>query len=428
MSGKKENQQDNDKKLKGETTNDGDAQMAKNDIIATNSAKKKGQYFTKSEYLKKQVNELISKNQSDILEPSFGRGDLVEYVTSMNDNNDIAFDMYEIDETIPLLPSLHSLKTTNIFYDDFLKVEISKKYDTIIGNPPYVRTSQGNLFLDFTQKCFDILNDDGELIFIVPSEFFKLTSATKLLNDMMTKGTFTDIVHPNDESLFENASVDVIVYRYCKNNSLEKKVLYNDELMYITNSNGLITFSRYKNESTVLFKDLFDIHVGLVTGKEKVYKHKTLGNIDVLNGEDNLEKYIHVESFPHENKEINDHLTKYKSELIGRRIRKFNENNWFEWGALRNIDKMRENMGSECIYLYNLTRKPKVCFVGNVNYFGGGLIMLRLKGHSSYNINKIATYINSDAFKTNFMFSGRFKIGHRQISNSYIPLDYLVKL
>ena len=36
MPGKKKNQQDNDKKLKGETTNDGDAQMANNEQKSTN--------------------------------------------------------------------------------------------------------------------------------------------------------------------------------------------------------------------------------------------------------------------------------------------------------------------------------------------------------------------------------------------------------
>ncbi len=41
------------------------------------------------------------------------------------------------------------------------------------------------------------------------------------------------------------------------------------------------------------------------------------------------------------------------------------------------------------------------------------------------NLNNIISYLNSNIFKDNFMFSGRFKIGHRQISNSYIPSKYL---
>jgi hypothetical protein len=74
-------------------------------------------------------------------------------------------------------------------------------------------------------------------------------------------------------------------------------------------------------------------------------------------------------------------------------------------------------------YIYNLTRKPNVSFLGKVNYFGGGLIMLKPK--KTCNLHNIVSYLNSNTFRDNFMFSGRFKIGHRQISNSYIPNQYL---
>ena len=52
--------------------------------------------------------------------------------------------------------------------------------------------------------------------------------------------------------------------------------------------------------------------------------------------------------------------------------------------------------------------------------------MLKPKDNYNYlNLNNIISYLNSDIFKNNFIFSGRFKIGHRQISNSYIPNEYL---
>jgi hypothetical protein len=38
----------------------------------------------------------------------------------------------------------------------------------------------------------------------------------------------------DDENMFENASIDVIVFRYCKNNTLEKIVMYNNKLLFIT--------------------------------------------------------------------------------------------------------------------------------------------------------------------------------------------------
>ena len=377
-----------------------------------------GQYFTTNTELKEKVLEFMLNEPNDVLEPSAGQGDLIQCINKKYKS--VNFDMYEIDTTIKLL---EGISKDNIIYGDFMKQTITKKYKTIVGNPPFVRTTKGNLYIDFTEKCYNLLDSDGELIFIVPSDFFKLTCASKLLNDMMLNGTFTHIYHPHNEKMFENASIDVIVFRYCKNNSLEKKVLHNNKLLHIINSNGLITFNENKNTSSILFKDYFDIYVGLVSGKEQVYKNKEHGNMEVLNGEGKLDKYIYIQEFPCNNENINQYLLLHKKELINRGIRKFNEKNWFEWGAPRNIVSIKNNLGKECIYIYNLTRNTKVAFPDKVNYFGGSLIMLIPK--KNCNLNNIVSYINSVSFKENFIFSGRFKIGHRQISNSYIPEQYL---
>jgi adenine-specific DNA-methyltransferase len=243
-----------------------------------------GQYFTTHNELKEKVFEFILNTPSNILEPSMGQGDLITFITDRIPS--IAFDMYEIDTKIKLLDKIQKDK---VIYGDFMTQTITKTYKTIVGNPPYIRTKKGNLYIDFTEKCYNLLDDNGELIFIVPSDFLKLTSSSKLLNVMMTNGTFTHIFHNHNEKMFENASIDVIVFRYCKNSLINKKVLYNDKLLYITNSNGLITFGEEENNNSVLFQDYFDIYVGLVSGKEEVYKNEELGNIEVLNGEDKID-------------------------------------------------------------------------------------------------------------------------------------------
>jgi adenine-specific DNA-methyltransferase len=143
---------------------------------------KSGQYFTKDIGLKQKVAEYILNNPSVILEPSIGRGDLVSHIAERN--NDIIFDMYELDTTIELLPEI---VRDNVKYGDFMVQNIDKAYITIIGNPPYIRTKTGNLYIDFTKKCFNLLEQNGELIFIIPSDFLKLTSSSALLNDMMTE-------------------------------------------------------------------------------------------------------------------------------------------------------------------------------------------------------------------------------------------------
>ena len=371
----------------------------------------KGQYFTKNIFLKSSLYKLILNNPSTILEPSIGRGDLVEYINSMNNN--IKFDMYEIDNTIKLLSSINK---DNINYGDFLEYEIENKYDTIIGNPPYVKTKKGcNLYIKFIEKSYKLLNTNGELIFIVPSDFIKLTSSSKIINKMMKDGTFTHIIHPHNETLFDNANIDVIIFRYCKNNSLSNKILVNNDEKYLINSNGILTFSDKEQNNMKLFSEYFDIYVGIVSGKEEVFKNTKYGNIEVLKDKNKVNKYILIDKFPCDNNEINEYMLSHKSTLINRKIRKFTDKNWYEWGALRNYKTITNNIGKECIYINNITRKDEVCFKDKVQYFGGGLIIMIPK--KKINIDKIVKYINSITFKTNYMYSGRFKIGHRQLTN-----------
>ena len=389
-----------------------------------------GQYFTTHPLLKDTVVSFILNRPSTILEPCVGQGDLVAHIREKL-GDEVAFDMYEIDDTIEV--GVGGGGCGQVTHGDFLVLQrdIVKKYDTIVGNPPYVRTKRGNLYIDFVETCYRLLSDEGgELVFIVPADFLKLTSAAALLDDMMTHGTFTHIFHPHNEKMFEGASIDVIVFRYCKKMGLAKSVLYNGEMRNITNTNGLITFGTedfvHAIITPTLFQDRFDIYVGLVTGKEEVFKNEELGNLAVLNGEDKVEQYIYIDSFPCDDPRTNAHLLQHKALLMARGIRKFGENNWFEWGAPRNLSAITKNIGRDCIYVYTLTRRNRVAFAGKVQHFGGGLLMLvpkvtEVAEITSYEINTIVSYLNSDAFKNNFMFSGRFKIGHRAISNSIIP-------
>ena len=372
-----------------------------------------GQYFTTDRTLQEKVHQFIQNDPSSILEPSVGRGDLVEYV--LDHNSSITFHMYEIDATIQMLPTID---TDRVIFGDFLDQDITDRYQTIIGNPPYVQTSAGNLYIAFIDRCFELLHPDGELIFIVPADLFKLTSAASLLNKLLQQGLFTHIYHPNNEHLFKDASIDVVVFRYQKTPDLEAICLYNDERKYVINNNGMITFSD-ELESIVPINTNFDVYVGLVSGKEEIYKSTEHGNIQLLNAEGKHDSYIYLKEFPTKEDALNQYLMQHKETLQARRIRKFNESNWYQWGAPRNISIMEKFKGDDCIYIYNLTRKIQVAFIDKVQYFGGNLLMLKPK--STLNLQNVVEYLNSPDFKKKFTFSGRFKIGQRQLANMQIP-------
>jgi adenine-specific DNA-methyltransferase len=185
-------------------------------------------------------------------------------------------------------------------------------------------------------------------------------------------------------------------------------------------------------------EDLYDVYVGIVSGKDGIYKNDEIGNISVLNGMtviDNINtlqihKYVYTKIYPSDNKKIDKYLLSHKDTLIKRKIRKFNSNNWFEWGAPRNIKKMEECKDQDCIYVINITRKNIVAFKDKVQYFGGSLIMLKPKDNITEILNfefddildRTLSYLNSNEFKKIFTYSNRFKIGHRQISKSFIDI------
>ena len=154
------------------------------------------------------------------------------------------------------------------------------------------------MYIDFIDKCFELLDDEGELIFITPSDFFKLTSASKLIKKMINEGNFTDIFHPHNENLFEEASVDVLIFRYVKTKNLNKKINYNKQEKNIILNNGSLIFSNNIDKSMVKFSDYFNVYVGMVSGNEKILKNNVLGNIEILNSEDKKEKYIYLDNFP----------------------------------------------------------------------------------------------------------------------------------
>jgi adenine-specific DNA-methyltransferase len=366
-----------------------------------------GQYFTISDDLQTYVFDKVKHKGSLLLEPSFGAGHLLQKFKNVNP--DYPMMCYELDDTIP--PTITFNTHQSVTYGDFTKQNITHRFKTIIGNPPYVKQRTGNLYIEFIKRCFDLLDHDGELIFIVPSDFIKLTSAASLITDMIKEGSFTDFLFPHNEKLFEGASVDVVVFRYEKGVHT-KDTIVNDKNMICNVNNGIITFSETEINGTPL-STLFDVYVGLVSGKDEVYRND-MGNMNVLCDKDRTETFIFAESFPTGNPLIDTHLTTHRESLLGRKIRTFNEKNWFEWGAPRNLTSIRRNMGAPCIYVRNMTRNQEVAFISTVQHFGGTLLCLVPKDPTT-NLEKIVTFLNTT--RKDYLYSGRFKIGHKQVCN-----------
>lgn len=216
------------------------------------------------------------------------------------------------------------------------------------------------------------------------------------------------------------ASIDVVIFRFVKGLK-QNTVILNGTKTIVNNQSGSITFGQ--QSGTELGK-LFDVYIGIVSGKDSVYQNDLIGNITVKTDLTTSKKFILVRTFPSKIKQIDDLLLVHKDELISRRIRKFNENNWFECGALRNIQHIKQRKGTACIYVCTLTRNIIVASIGKVGLFGGNLLCIIPKEDiniTSDDLASITALINSK--RSEYVYSGRYKITHRQLRNILLPYE-----
>lgn len=75
--------------------------------------------------------------------------------------------------------------SNEVIIGDFLELDIDKKYDVIIGNPPY------SLAKEFVEKSLNCLKDDGVLIFLLRTAFLESKSRYEFWQKNPLSGLYT---------------------------------------------------------------------------------------------------------------------------------------------------------------------------------------------------------------------------------------------
>lgn len=362
-----------------------------------------GQFYT-PDYIVQSMIDLI-ENDGIILEPSCGPGAFLKFLP-------------ESAIGIELDPKTANSKALIMDFFDY-----DQKVDTIIGNPPYVRNQEinvltkkklsldfdnrSNLYLFFIDHSIDLLNDNGELIFIVPRDFIKSTSSLKLNEKLYTLGGFTFWKEFGDEKIFDDATPNVVIFRWVKGIKHTIPVSF---------YNGYLSFGEQNNvkeKNKIYLNTLFDIYVGGASGANAIFIEEN-GNIDLVVSDTkrtNKTKKAHYVTEP------TKYLEKYKEELLARKIKTFNENNWWEWGRkIRFINKSK-------IYVNNKTRDMKPFFTHESGWFDGSILALIPKDDNPYDIDTLINILNNNNWEEQgFLVGGRLIFGQRSLSNAYITI------
>jgi len=308
---------------------------------------------------------------------------------------------------------------------DFFDYPLSEQFDTIIGNPPYVRfqdvavdtkkqlksklfDARSNLFLFFIEKCIHHLKPGGELVFIVPREFIKLTSARKLNTWLYEQGSITHFYETGDQRVFDEHTPNCAIFRFEKGR-MDRHMADGRRFVEV---DGQLMFLR--DDYSVRFADLFTVKVGAVSGADEIFTHPK-GNMEfvcsktVETGE--TRRMLYGIKHPH--------LDKHKEVLLARRVTTFDESNWWQWGRAFPINNFPR------IYVNGRTRKPEPFFLHDCNSFDGSVLALFTKNQRlpRRELIECTLLLNKevDWQELGFVCDGRFLLTQRSLQTCLLP-------
>ena len=308
---------------------------------------------------------------------------------------------------------------------DFFDYPVGEQFDTIVGNPPYVRyqdvavdtkkrlksdlfDARSNLFLFFIEKCIRHLKPGGELVFIVPREFIKLTAARKLNAWLYAQGSITHFYETGDTRVFDEHTPNCAIFRFEKGR-MDRRMA---DGRRFTEVDGQLMFLR--DNYSVRLADVFTVKVGAVSGADSIFTHPK-GNMEFVCSKtvDTGETRRMLYGIKH------PHLEKHKEALLARRIKTFEESNWWQWGRAFPINLHPR------IYVNGRTRRQEPFFLHDCNAFDGAVLALFTKnrGMSRRDLIECTLMLNKevDWQELGFVCDGRFLFTQRSLQTCLLP-------
>ena len=261
--------------------------------LSIKDKKDNGIYFTPNDIVKLTVDSILkyNKNIVNILEPSCGSCQYIDYMDSIFKNTTITGVEYNktiYDSIKDKTLCEENNNKFNIINKDYLEYEDDNRYDLIIGNPPYyvmkskdVKLSKKecakyyegrtNIFILFIMHSLKKLNKNGILAFVLPKSFTNCIYYSKLRHHIYDEYCIINIIDCSNSNYLETKQ-DTIILIIQKSNDVSNNHKYNlcKDGMFILNTKDNIMKLKelYDNSYSLNFLG-FDVYVGNVIWNEE---------------------------------------------------------------------------------------------------------------------------------------------------------------
>lgn len=373
-------------------------------------------YFTPQNICYDMVKELpeLEKEKISILEPSVGAGNFIPLILKRYPDKNIELDVIDVDPRILNTTSLllsnmknkyHNVKI-NIITADYLTYHPSKRYDIIVGNPPFgkvldlkkldlykstIHSDCSNLFCLFLEKSLKL----ADFVMLITPKSLLNSPEYNLLRERISRDSQINSILDFGEKAFsgvkiETVAISMIVKAPPKLYNIKIESLITQETHYIQNqlmmdkefSSWLIYKNVFfENVKESLYLGIFNTfrdrqitkkHTFTRKGKYRVLKSRNI----IRNGIINLDNY-----------------DTYIDDISNFAVKKF--------------------LNTKSILVPNLTYNPRACFLPEDCIADGSVAILQPK--NGYKITKHdLDYFSSDEFRMFYMI-GR-NLGSRSLN------------
>ena len=273
--------------------------------------KKEGIFFSPPESIKRMTNYInnmlkgskIGKDIKDVLEPSYGSGEIIKYLEKYyNKSKDLSLNITGVENNEEIYNNTKNLRegfnnTVNLIKDDYLLFKAGKKYDLIIGNPPYFvmkkkvipkkyqkyMKGRPNIFTVFILKSLELLNNNGILAFILPKSFMNCSYYSGVREFIFKNYQIKTIIECFDDKYIETEQETIIlILKKQEKISNSKNCIRNNYYLFNTKKN-IVKMKEAINGSTTLNKLGFSVFNGnFVWNQEKPKLTNKMENIRLI--------------------------------------------------------------------------------------------------------------------------------------------------